>query len=365
MRRLTAVCVILCSFCGLLTAQTEPLSLVFSPPAISVNALNLAAFDPANAGNQPFLTDLTITNVSGAPVDFDLNLVVTWNNPSHQLVNLVFPTNQPIQPGEQWLIRNRDLFTDQPGIHLGKPVGSIDVIQMMESDPILASAAEAGRFPDGKLHFDVTLTPRDKKLRAVSASCVISITNITSIFPAYPGKPAGQAPPKVNLKPVTFLWHSLLTGFNSFRLTIREFDAAPKASTVESAGRLFFEGDIDSGIFSEFLPFQRLYYYAWRVQTTLVNESNFLDVSRSRNYLSSPWYVFQYDDSHSGIDTVSQELLALLNLLNDPKIRELLNAGYLPTGIVIQDGQAYTGQAAVNLVNTLAGKAIDVEITEQ
>lgn len=367
MPRISAVCVILCALCGLLKAQTEPLSLVFSPPAISVNALNVAAFDPVNTGNQPFLTDLTIANVSAAPVDFDLNLVVTWNNLSHQLVNLVFPTVQPIQPGEQWLIRNRDLFTDQPGIHLGKPLGSIELLQMMEADPILASAAEAGRFPDGKLHFAVTLTPRNRQLRAVSASFVVSISNISSIFPTYPGKPAGQAPPKVNLKPITFIWNSPLTSFNSFLLTIKEFEpgAAPKATAIESGGRLFYEGEADSGIFSDFLPFQPLHFYAWRVQTTLVDEYNFQDISRSRNFLSSPWQVFQYDDSQGGGDSSSQELLALLNLLNDPQIRELLNAGYAPTGVIVQDGQVYTGQAAIDLLNALAGKAIDVEITDQ
>ena len=367
MRRLAIVFLAAVSMRGILLAQTEPLTASFSPAAISVNALNAAVFDPVNSGSQPILTNLLISNVSSAPVAFNLSLVVTWNNPSHQLASLTFPTLYPIQPGEQWNISNRDFITDQQGFHFGEPAGRIDIIQLMKVDPILNSALEAGRFPDGKLIFTVDLIPLGRQLRAVSATFVVSISNITSIFPTYPGKPAGLAPPKVNLKPVTFLWNSMITSFNTFHLTIKEFEpgTAPNANFVESAGRTVFDGDVGNNIFSEFLPFQNQNYYAWQIQTTLVNESNFQDVSRSRNYLISPWYVFQYDDSYIGNDTSNQELTALLNMLNNPAIRALLNAGFSPTGTIIQEGNVFTGQDAIDLVNTLVGKTIAVEITEQ
>ncbi len=367
MRRLTTVMFIMFCLSGNLVAQTEPLTVSFSPPGISVNVLNASVFDPANAAGQPVYTNLAISNVSAASVDFDLGLAVTWNNLPQQLLSLSFPALLPIQPGEQWNLSNRDLITDQQSPRFGEPVGEIDIDQIMNVDPVLKSALEAGVFPDGKLTFIATVTPRNRMLRSMTATFTVSISNIKSIFPAYPGTLPGQLPPKINLKPVTFLWNSLITSFNNFRLTIKEFvpGAPPSANMVESGGRIVYDGEAGKNIFSEYLPFQTLHYYAWRVQTTLVNESNYADVSRSRNFLSSQWFIFQYDDSHSGNDTSNQEFTALLNMLNDPAILALLSAGFMPTGVVIQDGQVFTGQPALDLINSLLGKPISVEITEQ
>jgi hypothetical protein len=238
----------------------------------------------------------------------------------------------------------------------------------MNSNSILKSALESGNFPDGTLNFLVTVTPLNRQLRSATATFVVSVKNITSVFLTYPGKPVGQTPPKVDMKPVTFLWNAMTTNINTFHITIKEYlpGMPPNANSVENTGRMVVDKDVGNNMFDEFLPFQNNHYYAWQIKTPLFTESNFPGSGNpSSSSLKSQWYIFQFNDSQGGADTDNLQITAILNMFRDPAIIALIQAGFMPTGVVIFEGQVYTGQDAIDLVKTLLGKTLDVKIKEQ
>jgi hypothetical protein len=366
-RLIIATCFVLL-LSGILWAQAAPLSVTFSPAQIFVNILNTGSFDPVVPSNQPMLTNLRITNISANPVDFDLHLVLKWNNAGNDLVNVTFSALDPLAANDHIDLSNRDLITQNSSQYFEEPDSDINLDDVMNSNDILRSAMQSGYFPDGTLSFEVTVNPTNKRLRSATAVFTIQVKNISSIFPSYPGKPLGQNPPQVNLKPVTFLWNSINTTANTFHLVIKEFAPGnpPSPGTVETSGRTVYDEDVNQNLFDGFLPFQNGCYYAWQVSTKLFNESNFPGSgSAPSNTLKSMWNAFLYSEGIASSDPGNMQLTAIMNMLNDPAIMALFNQGYTPTGIVLADGHIYSGQEAIDLLNTLIGKNIQVEVKDQ
>ncbi len=360
------ICMIV-TFTGFLMAQTEPLTITFFPTDIFVNVLNTSSFDPVNPYHQPILSRMRITNNTQQPMEFRLNLIIRWNNVT-ELANVILPTINPIQPGQTWELTNRDFISQHASIYFDAPEGDISLQNVIDQSPILREALESGIFPDGTINFTASVVPSPKKARSNTAVFNIRIKNIRSIFLTYPGAPFGQNPPIVNLRPISFLWSTTETGNNNFRLLIKEFTPSipPTPTNVETLGRTVYNNVVTNNVFNEFLPYQENHYYAWQVRTYLWNEQNFGNPEPSiQNAVVSPWFVFQYSATVQNTDTTSQEITSILNMLNIPEILSLLNQGYIPTGIIILEGQVYTGQQAVDLIYSLIGKTLQVEIKDQ
>ena len=366
-RRILIICIVL--MLPILAAARADFEVTFSPKTIRVNSFSSASFDPFVPELQPVLTTLNIRNTGTTPVKIDLKLVLAWNNIS--LVETIFSSKENLN---SWTLTNRDLITNKASSSFDfKPgSGGISVQQAIEKSSTLKSAVLAGYFPDGELKFKVWVkeyseTDFDDN-NAVSDDFTIIIRNAGNITLLSPGVPIGKTPALVSGFPLSFLWNSQLTDFNKYKLIIKEFPPGnpPSLNTVDRTGAVFYEtpdGENENIGFADFLPFTGGNYYAWKVTTALTTEYNPQKQNTGNNFLSSNWYVFQFVDEKSASTSIS-EFQTHLNMLQNDTLLNLYTEGYLPTGIVIIDDRAYSGQDAIKLIDALLGQDISVELKD-
>ena len=344
----------------------------FSPSELQVNKLSTFTFDPVSPQGQPILTHLTVTNL-GATEKVIVQLVLKWN--SNELIKpgeAVYISRQPLPTGQSLVLSNRDLVSEQGGIRLEPAPGSsvnIDIMDVIENFPTLEGAVLSGYFPDGELLLETSV-------KAVSAAnwentsvFRIKVRNAGAIYPISPGKVIGQVAPSVKDIPVSFLWNSINTGFdfNQQQIVIKEFppNSPPSFSTVAQTGVEIYRRAADSG-FSDYIPFSDKYYYAWQVYTPIIDQTNIPAPDKAAplgKSLASEWFVFRY--LAEDMDAPNPEdVQAMLNILGNSYLIHLLNMGYAPTGEVLLDGRRYTGQDAVDILASLAGKEIHVELRD-
>jgi len=114
--------------------------------------------------------------------------------------------------------------------------------------------------------------------------------------------------------------------------------------------------------FSSYLPFANGNYYAWKVQTALSNEYN-NDSGSSSSTQSSDWYVFKYVTQTDNASSIN-EFQARLNMLNNPFLLNLYMQGYQPVGVIVYEDRTYSGQDAFDLIESLLGQDILVEMKD-
>lgn len=359
----------LAMFClGLRAAVTAS----FSPKGLQLNHLSTFTFDPVSPHEQPILSHLTITN-QGLPQKVKLQVVLKWNNiVLIQPGKAVFVTIEPMGTGQSIRLSNRHLISDSGSPDLDTDGNiSIDVISVMRSHSSLEDAILSGYFPDGELQLEASVKGVNSANWEFTDILTIRIRNAGAIYPISPGAAMGQLPPKVKEIPVSFLWNAINTGFNEQQIVIKEFppNNPPSISTVAQTGVEVYrspEGVNTPSGFSDYIPFTNKYYYAWRVYTPIYDQVNLnvLDKTSSNgNFMASEWFVFRYmaDDMDA---PNSNDVLALLQILGNPNLLNILNMGLSPTGEVIFEGRRYTGQDAVDILGSLVGKEIQVELKE-
>jgi hypothetical protein len=376
MQRILILLVFMLLLGGLLFAQSDEILISCQPSQIFVNSLNTGSFDPVNPQNQPVLTTITISNISQPPqpYKYDMEIVIKWN--STQIVDVKFHSLSQLHPGIPAVFTNRDLITQNASTSFSSPDGDISITEIMDQNPVLRDALQSGFFPDGTITFEMTATPLTASGQSSTASFSVKVKNINAIFLTYPGKPCGQTSNVISMRPVTFLWNVVNTGIenNKYRLVIKEFerDNIPNSSNVETSGNVIFDRLLTENLFSDFLPFQDHHYYAWQVSTGLFNEShtNWIPPdpthdTQPSSFMKSEWFTFKYVADQNASGGSSQQMMAILNSLRDPAIQNLLAQGYELTGVVVYEGQVYTGQEAIDLINSLLGKNLEIEIKEQ
>lgn len=369
MQRIMILLVFMMLLGGSLLALSDEILISCQPSQIFVNSLNTGSFDPINPQNQPILTTVTISNLTQAPYMYDLKILIKWN--SITIVDVLFHSQSQLHPGIPAVFTNRELITQSASTSFSSPEGDISITKVMEQNSTLRNALQSGFFPDGTITFEMTATPQTATANPSIGSFSIRVKNINAIFPTFPGKPCGQTPPEISMRPVTFLWNTVNTNANRYRLIVKEFENnnLPTQSSVETTGNLVYDGILEQSMFAEFLPFQDKHYYAWQVSTDLYTETHYMEESREASQqssmLKSEWYVFKYVSDQSSSGSASQQMMAIINAFNDPAIQNLLAQGYELTGVVIYEGQVYTGQEAIDLINSLLGKNLEIEIKEQ
>jgi hypothetical protein len=373
MQRIVLLLTLMTLLCGGLFAQE--ISINCSPPQIFVNSLSSGSFDPVNPNNQPVLTSITISNLTQQAYMYDMNIAIKWNQT--EIINATFHSINPLRHDQPVVFSNRELISRDARNYFTAPDGEISITNVMEQNPVLSSALQSGFFPDGTISFVMTVTPVSSAINTSvqgipgTATFSIRIKNINSIFLTYPGKPCGQTPSDINMRPVTFLWNTVNTNANQYRLVVKEFvpNSLPNPGSVETGGNVVFDGVLQESMFAEFLPFQDKHYYAWQVSTSLYNESHYLienkDNATHSAELKSEWYVFRYTADQNASSGTNEQIMAVLNLFNDPSLQSLFAQGYELTGVVIYEGQVYTGQEAIDLINSLLGKNLEIEIKER
>lgn len=356
-------------FCfGLSAAVTA----AFSPPVIRLNQLSTFTFDALSPHEQPLLTQLTITNL-GEPQKLKIQVELSYNNevlirPSEA----IFITKEIVEAGGFRILSNRHLISESESTEL-ETVGSInmDIIRVMRNTPSLRDAILAGFFPDGEVKLKVSVKGEDSPSWEDTAVFTIQIRNNGTIYPLSPGVIIGQVPPIQKAIPISFLWNTINTGFNEQQLVVKEFppNSPPSYSTVAQTGVEVYrssEGVSELSGASPYIPFSDKYYYAWRVYTPLYDQTNphELDKASSQGkFRASEWFVFRYiaDD----MDAPSpNDLQALLSILGNDDLINILNMGYVPTGEVILENRSYTGREAADILGSLMGKDIQVELKD-
>nr|MDK2850346.1 hypothetical protein [Candidatus Cloacimonadota bacterium] len=340
----------------------------FSPQEIQLNRLSTLSFDPIRPESQPILTNATVTNGSEAQ-RIKMQVVLKWNNQTiigpQELVSI---SKEVLSPHQSVILSNRDLITEHENIYF-EPDGytEIDIMDSIENYPTLEEAAISGYFPDGVLELELSVKGENSPNWESTGSFRIRIRNAGSIQLISPGRPIGQTPPNVSALPLSFFWNAVNTGFNDEQLVIREFAPylPPQLSTVERSGTEVYHSEtgVMSG-FSDYIPFNDGYYYAWQVYVPLYDENNPLNQrSSAGNSLKSRWFVFRFvEDMPSDRD--GSDIQALLNQLENEDLLNLQNLGFTPTGEVIFEGKVYRGQDAIDLISNLLGKEIEVRIMD-
>ncbi|MDD3534290.1 MAG: hypothetical protein PHR27_09745, partial [Candidatus Cloacimonetes bacterium] len=329
---------------------------------------------PISPHEQPILAQLTVTNGDAEAQKVKIQVELKWNNKVLiQPGKAVFITIQPIPAGESIYLNNRHLISESGSAELDTDGNiNIDIIGVMERSPSLKDAILSGYFPDGELQMKASVKAENSPMWDNVAVLTIKIRNAGGIYPISPGKAIGTLPPKVKEIPVSFLWNAINTGFkeNTQHIVIKEFppNNPPNISTVAHTGvdvyRTREKGE--SSGFSEYIPFTNKHYYAWRVYTPIYDQLDFITVDKTSsggNFLASEWFVFQYlPDDIDAPD--SSDVMAMLQLLGNPYLINFLNMGLTPTGEVIFEGRRYTGQDAIDILSSLAGKEIQVELKD-
>lgn len=356
--------IVLMIFTGALLASFD---LRFTPASLTVNRFSTFDLDPINPLNQPVYTTLHINNL-GESTKFDLEVQIIWNNTPIIGENaLILKSREALDTGSPISFNNQDLVSNSGGIHFSV-VGNIDILNAVKKVPKLEEALMAGYFPDGKLSFNVRIRPEGSRTWQEPATFSINVKNSSAIHLISPGVRINQVPPKLSSLPLIFNWYGFLADFNEEILVLREYPPSqiPQSQNVEHTGKEVFRMEgVQSG-FSEYLPLNEGCYYAWQVYSPqYTGENPLLGAKNGDNAprISSPWYVFQYVKSEQE-EQEHTEINNQLQFLNNPLILNLLLAGYSATGEVILDGRIYKGQEALDILESLQGKVLEIEIKD-
>ena len=351
---------------GILPMFARSVTASFSPSTMFANNISTVSFDPGEPGQQPVLTYLTINHTGQ---QFQMRMQIKWNG--RDLLpgsGVIFTTNNSLPAaGGVISMTNQDIISNQTSEYFGLPQPSISIDDIINRIPIFKDAFLAGYFPDGALsiHVWVVEGTASNPDWGTPTTFTIQIQNAGNIALITPGRPIGQNPPLISQMPVTFLWNAIFTGHNRFSILVKEFppNLMPTSSNVQTAGTVVYQTPPPPEPaplfqFSDYLPFRDGYYYAWKVSTQLYNESG----TASGTGLNSNWYVFKYT-SDTATNEVPEEILTLFSFLNSPVLQNLFNAGYAPTGVVEFNGRVYTGQEALDLINSLIGKNLEISVS--
>ncbi len=347
----------------------------FIPSQITVNTMSITSFDPDDPASQPLLSTLTV-NYPGSPKPrLDIKVRVVWND--IKLAEADFESSIAVNPEIMYpvIFSSRQLISNEGHPDFLQKPGSADisVSDIIESSTF-GDAVLGGYFPDGNLEIRIWVREyssaswTEPETSLGDDRFIIQIRNAGSINLLSPGVAIGQNPPTVSGAPLSFLWNALNTGFNDFELTIREYPQSqiPNVNNVESTGYLLYQTPAGSGVnsgFADYLAYSPGKYYAWRVKTKLYTEFNPGRARATSPYLTSDWYVFQYVDE-SNVRSGVSELQAMLNMLNNNELRNVYNSGYNTVGTIIFEGRTYSGQDALDLVESLMGKEIQVRLQD-
>lgn len=355
-----------------LAAVRGDFSVSFTPRQVWVNQFNTASFDPMAPDEQPVMTSLSLSKNNGSAV-IKMKVEIKWN--SVGIIDAVYRSKQPIT-NAPLLLTNRDLITKQGSEHFVKiSGGEVDFDAIIDSSPVLEDAVLAGYFPDGNLTIKISVlddTAEEVWTNADTDMFTITVYNNGVINPLSPGVSIGNLPPMVSIQPVNYMWNAINTGFNRTWITIREYppNFPPEAGNVGITGTLFYEGEVPANAtnFGDFLAYNKDHYYAWRiVQDNFTEMAPNLSGPSTRagrsSQLASNWFVFRFMANDSTTQSVNV-IQAILNQLNNVQIDTTFQDGFLPTGTVIYEGRFYTGQDAVDLVESLLGQAVQVRITQ-
>ncbi|HNZ07526.1 MAG TPA: hypothetical protein PKI63_06990 [Candidatus Cloacimonadota bacterium] len=354
----------------------------FIPSQVFLNELRPAIFNPDQPESQPLLTTLQITNNSPDAVYLAMKLEIMWNDTS--IISKEFVSKEPVSSGLWYPLTNADLINSTGSGHFNDiSDDEIDFLEVIEGNQVLKDAALSGYFPDGDLKFQISL--KDSILARNyddPVTFVARVRNTGVIHLITPGNRIGNIPSQVSMKPVSFVWNAVDTGYNKAWITIREYppNIQPNSGSVASTGTVIYEtpdataaADLARSFnFAEFLAFNEDHYYAWQITMDKYDEFNLLNLDppsrRSKsptgiNTISSIWNVFRYVSDASS-QQVSNELQAILNQLNNLGIQNLFNSGYVPTGLINTEGRNYTGTEAVRKVEEIMDKELDIRLED-
>jgi len=375
-------------FCllGVLLVLVMPLgarsrfSAQFIPSQVFLNELRPAIFNPDEPESQPLLTTLQITNNDTLAVYLGLKMEIKWNDTS--IITREFLSKQPVEPGPWYPLSNSDLINSTGSGHFNDiSSGDYEFMDVIEGSPVLKDAALSGYFPDGDLKFLVSL--KDSIMARDYDQPVIFVAKVRNtgvVHLVTPGTRIGNIPAPVSMKPVSFVWNAVDTGYNKVWITIREFppNSQPNSGSVNTTGTIFYETPdataaaelAHSFNFADFLAFNEDHYYAWQITMDKYDEFNLLNldppsrrssVPKGTNTISSIWNVFKYVSDATG-QQVANELQAILNQLNNLSIQNLFNAGYVPTGLINAEGRNFTGTEAVRALEEILDKELDIRV---
>ncbi|MBN2829634.1 MAG: hypothetical protein JXR56_04875 [Candidatus Cloacimonetes bacterium] len=330
------------------------------------NSFNMAQIDPDMPYSQPmiFRWNLSKTLPDGiTELPFDLKVKLMWDGVSIPLLDYVISAKPNLWSMNTIDFSNRDIFTSIDTDKFYSSDESISLDNLFDAAPALEDVVlNTGLLPDG----EYTLTVQATFIGGESNISEVSfwVKNANSIFLNYPGVSLGQSIPQINNNIVVFNWQSNLVGINQFNLTIREYELKDDlvGRDLDTSGRLFLEiENLSSSVYSEFMPFNNEYYYAWKVSTPVTTESAVNAIK-----IESEYKVFQFsDDGASTTNGFTDRIVELLRKFNNRDVNQLLDNGNIPTTNVVTEDNWLTGEKAIAEIKEFIGKPVKITITEE
>ena len=352
--------------------QNPEINAQFTPSLMQVNSYASSSFDPDRPWSQPMLTTLRVNSSSDRSFRFHLRMELFWSETAGVLADAIFLSANVLPAGGQYPpLSNQDLLSAGIGQALTLVSSTNLTLEDIGSQsPSLRDALRAGFLPDGIYTIRVSVQPQDSGTSswtgASRAEFSLTVRGVCALQLIQPGAAFGAEPPRCADNPVTFLWNSNSSGFNEYRITIREYppNLTPTLGNEQNLGRSFFQLSTADGLpsnsLSRFLPFQPDHYYAWRISTR--NYTEFHPASSGSSWreddpgiVHSGWNIFQYQLQIPDQESVNR-LLTILQSLQDPEVSKLVDAGFVPLGSVLWEGKSFTGAEAEALLDQLQDK---------
>ncbi|MBW6515763.1 MAG: hypothetical protein K0B81_03985 [Candidatus Cloacimonetes bacterium] len=352
-----------------LSAEEYPIAISITGPTF-YNVLRISSFDLQVPANQPLFFRVVANNITTENID-NPYLFFSLNKNSDLLIEPETRVRYKfaLTPNQPLVFTNRDVITEVGSTLFDSPYPVFTALDVIENMPDFRDVIlNTGLFPDGDYTFTVQFRSNVFPYQALSneVSLTFLIRNPGGIFLINPGTILGGAIPIVSSLPVNFLWSSNLAAstFNPFRLIVKEFDDPYLLypEFIETEGHTITDVEILTGTYySDFVPLQEDRYYAWKIETPIIDPTLALPAS-----ISSPYNVFRYSTGN-GYDNegVLNAIRIYLLSLNIQWVTELLNSGFDPSGIIDYNGTIWSGTGAENMINELKNRpVIDVNLAE-
>lgn len=362
------VCLILIlSFCLSVMAQDYPISVTMTGPTF-YNMLRISSFDLQVPANQPLFFQVTAFNNAQEGIEnphLYFSLMMNTNTLIEPNTRVTY--KHTINPGSQLIFTNRDIITEVGSLMFNRPVPNFSALDVIDNMPDFRDIIlNTGLFPDGNYTYTIQFRDDNNQPLSEEASLTFIIRNPGGIFLINPGVALGGAIPAISSMPVNFIWSSNLaaTSYNPFRLIVKEFDdpSLLYPEYIEAEGHTIANVEISSSTyFSDYIPLQEDKFYAWKIETPLIDPT----VSEPGK-ISSTYNVFKYTiDQNYNNEVLVNALRVYLLSLNIPWVTELLNSGYDPSGIINYNGSVWSGSGAENMIQELRSRpVIDVNLVE-
>jgi hypothetical protein len=343
-----------------------PISISITPENAIYNYLYPSNFNPDEPQSQPILFNINITNHSQEPLNYEFSFRFLWAG-NTLIDNVVIRpvNNEPINPGQNIMLNNRDIFSSQGSFFTSVGYNFDDFLS--ENPDFEDIVLSTGLLPDGQYICYIkafeygsenTVDDNENELSALKTfSFTINIPISISLIS--PGNPLSFGPEQIQNYHPQFIW---LSNLSNYHLKIYEIDGSiPPADEIEQYQPYFEMENLTSNVLAypnDAPPLVDNQIYAWQVYAEVSNPAGSSDPT-----MKSPIYLFQPSITSQQTSATNQALINFLQQMSGEDLSDLidlLQSGYYPENIEFGNMNISVQELYDLLISILLGE-IEIE----